>query len=384
MDSCITKIRPGYRFVFGLAFAVAFVVHLLLFCVSPMVSVLMAEMDLSHAQFGMVFSSAMISLILFRLPWGVVADRRGYVGVLRLALLLSAVAAVIRAMSPGYLELVVSQFILGVALAAAMPCLSLMVKAWAASRPGLGTGIYFSGFAVGNATALAVTPLLLNVVSWRHIFLMYAAVPAVVCLGSLLLRKDGTPVSSSVRLGELGHVLRERLVWVLLLLLVGSMGSYDTLASWMPRVLEMKGLDTGLATLLPLGFFAAGPVVGLLLDRFPSRRRLVVVLGLTAALSIALTTTSSLPLLLICLFTIGFVTTGVSIISLTMPVEQPHLSPYAGTVVGFVTSASNVGPLIVPVAFGYLIDVTGYYSASTFMVAAFAAIIFVGCSRFVR
>ena len=111
---------------------------------------------------------------------------------------------------------------------------------------------------------------------------------------------------------------------------------------------------------------------------------LVALLGVAAAASIALVTTSSLPLLLLSLFVIGFTTTGVSIVSLTMPVEQPRLSPYAGTVVGFVTSASNVGPLVVPVLFGYLIDVTGSYSASVFMVAALAAGIFLGCSRFMR
>ena len=179
-------------------------------------------------------------------------------------------------------------------------------------------------------------------------------------------------------------MLRERVVWILLLLLVGSMGCYDTLASWMPRVLQMKGLEPGFASLLPAGFFAAGPLIGLVLDRFPNRRALVVLLGVLAAVSIALITTSSVPVLLGCLFIVGFATTGVSIASLTIPLEQKRLSPYAGTVVGFVTSASNVGPLVVPVVFGYLIDVTGYYSASVFTVAIFGAIIFVGCSRFMR
>jgi len=36
------------------------------------------------------------------------------------------------------------------------------------------------------------------------------------------------------------------------------------------------------------------------------------------------------------------------------------------------------------VAFGHLIDLTGYYSTSLFMMAALGGIIFVGCSRFVR
>jgi cyanate permease len=376
--------QPGYRTAFGLAFIIAFLVHLLLFCLSPMVELIMTEMQLSHAQFGFVFSVAMISLILFRLPWGLVADRRGYVGVLRIALVLSTAAAVIRAVSHDYAGLLVSQFILGLGLAAAMPCLGLMVRAWAHARPGLGTGIYFAGFAVGNATALAATPVLLTLMSWRQVFMLYAAVAGVVSLAWFVLGRSRPVTNSAMHLGDIRLVMRERLVWVLLFLLVGSMGCYDTLASWMPRVLQMKGLGPEYASLLPAGFLVAGPVTGLLLDRFPSRRMLVALLGMAAAFCTALMLTTSLPLLLFCLFAVGFTTTGISVTSLTMPVERRELSPYAGTVVGFVTSVSNVGPLVVPVVFGYLIDVTAFYTASIGFVAVMALALFLGCSRLMK
>ena len=231
---------------------VAFLADLLLFATSPMVDVLMSEMRLSHAQFGMLFSAAIVSVLCARLPLGLVADRRGYLVVLRVALVVSALAAGGRALASDYTGLLVSQFVLGLGLAALMPCLSLMVKAWAAARPGLGTGIYFSGFAVGSVVALALTPLLLEVMWWRHILLLYAALPLVVCLASLALGTRSEAVTSSIRLRDVRLILRERVVWVLLLLMAGSMGCYDTLASWMPRVLEMKGLDAGLSSLLSL------------------------------------------------------------------------------------------------------------------------------------
>jgi MFS transporter, NNP family, nitrate/nitrite transporter len=384
MEKRISSSRPGYRTVFGLAFAVAFLADLLLFAPSPLVHVLMAEMHLTHAQFGLLFSAAIVSVLFARLPLGLVADRHGYVVVLRLALIVSALAAGARALASGFEGLLVSQFVLGLGLAALMPCLSLMVKAWAAARPGLGTGIYFSGFAVGSVVALALTPLLLDVMSWRQVLLLYAALPLVVCVATLALPRASGAVASSIRLRDVRLVLRERVVWVLLLLMAGSMGCYDTLASWMPRVLEMKGVEPGLASLMPAGFFAAGPLIGMVLDRFPRRDVLVALLGILAAAFIALLTTPSLPWLLVCLVAVGFVLSGVSVASLTIPVERPRLSPYAGTVVGFVTSASNVGPLLMPVAFGHLIDLTGYYSASVFMVALVGGIIFVGCSRFMR
>jgi len=384
MEKHIAAARPGHRTVFALAFAVAFLADLLLFSTSPMVDVLMAEMRLSHAQFGMLFSAAIVSLLFSRLPLGLLADRRGYLVVLRLALVVSALAGGARALASDYTGLLVSQFVLGLGLAALMPCLSLMVKAWAAARPGLGTGIYFSGFAVGSVTALALPPLLLQLMSWRQILLLYSALTLAVCLASFALGRRSEAVTSSIRFQDVRLVLRERVVWVLLLLMAGSMGCYDTLASWMPRVLEMKGLETGMSALMPAGFFAAGPVIGMVLDRFPRRGVLVALLGALAAAATALLTTTSLPVVLLCLVVVGFVLSGVSVASLTIAVERPRLSPYAGTVVGFVTSASNVGPLIMPVAFGHLIDLTGYYSASLFMVAAVGGVIFLSCSRFMR
>ena len=384
MEQHATNARPRYRTVFALAFAVAFLADLMLFSVSPMADALMDELRLTHAQFGMLFSVSIVSILLARLPLGLVADRRGYLPVLRVALVVSALAAGARALATGYTGLLVSQFVLGLGVAALMPCLSLMVKAWAAARPGLGTGIYFSGFAVGSIVALGLTPLLLDFMSWREVFLLYAALPLVVCLASLALGRSSASVTSSIRLQDVRFLLREREVWILLLLMAGAMGCYDTLANWMPRVLQMKALEPGFSSLMPIGFFVAGPLIGLVLDRFPRRGVLVALLGVLTAASIALVTTPSLPLLLVCLFFVGFALSGACTVSLTIPVEQPNLSPYAGTVVGFVTSASNLGPLVLPVAFGHLIDLTGYYSASLFMMAAIGAIIFVGCSRFMR
>ena len=210
--------------MFGLAFAVAFLADLLLFSMSPMVHLVMSELRLSQAQFGLLFSAAIVSVMFARLPLGLLADRRGYLTVLRVALVVSALAAGSRALAWDFQGLLISQFVLGLGLAALLPCLSLMVKAWAAARPGLGTGIYFSGFAVGSVVALGLTPVLLQLMLWRQVLLLYAVLPIVVCLASLALGRKSEAVASSIRLKDVRLVLRERVVWVLLLLMAGSMG----------------------------------------------------------------------------------------------------------------------------------------------------------------
>ncbi|UCD72155.1 MAG: MFS transporter, partial [Syntrophobacterales bacterium] len=130
-----------YWVMLSFSFTIAFVLHLLLFATAPMVTVIMEEMGLSHADFGFVFSAAIISLILFRIPWGLIGDKIGYLEALRIALSISTASAVLRAFSPGYLTLLLSQFFLGLGLAAVMPCLPLLVKEWSSGKTlGLSTG----------------------------------------------------------------------------------------------------------------------------------------------------------------------------------------------------------------------------------------------------
>lgn len=371
-----------HRVMLSFSFTIAFLLHLLLFATAPMVTVIMEEMDLSHADFGFVFSVAMISLIVFRIPWGLIGDRIGYLNAFRIALPISAVAAALRTFSPSYSTLLLSQFLLGLGLAAVLPCLPLIVKEWSSGKTlGLSTGIYVSGFVVGNATALGLTPHLLGIMGWRDVLLAYSGLALIV--GGLWwgLARSAVKNTSEFQLENFAKVLKERYAWVLLFFMIASMGSYDTLATWMPKVLEMKELNKALASLLPLGFFLAGPLVGFASDRFRDRRTMVALLGAVAAASIIGANYAPFPLLLLCIFLSGFTIIGVLTITLAVPAEHERLSASVGGVVGLISSLGNVGPLVMPIVFGFLIDVTGTLQASVLSVAALAGVTFILGSR---
>jgi len=377
--------RPRTAFaapvMLAFSFAIAFLLHLLLFATAPMATLVMEDMGLSHTQFGIVFAAAMISLVVFRIPWGLIGDRIGYLRALRIALLISAISAVLRAFSSSYPTMLLSQFFLGLGLAAVLPCLSLIVTEWSPRRPGLSTGIYVSGFAAGNATALGLTPVLLERMYWQHVLLLYGGLAATLCGLWWFFAKSAVQGSSQRQTMNFGAVLKDRYIWVLFLFVMAAMGSYDTLATWMPNVLETKELNAAIASLLPLGFFLAGPVIGFASDRFRDRRTLIGMLGLTAGISIVGINYAPLPLLLLCLFLAGFTTTGVLTISLAVPAGHERLAASVGGVVGLISSLGNIGPLAMPVLFGFLIDVTGTFHASVFCVAALAGVVFILGSR---
>jgi cyanate permease len=374
--------KKYYWVMLSFSFTIAFLLHVLLFATAPMVTVIMEEMGLSHADFGFVFSAAMISLILFRIPWGLIGDKIGYLDALRIALPISTASALLRAFSPDYLTLLWSQFFLGLGLAAVMPCLPLLVKEWSSGKTlGVSTGIYVSGFAAGNATALGLTPHLLEMMGWRGVLLAYSGLAAVVCGLWWALARSTLKRTSEFQLKNFATILKDRHVWILLFFMIASMGSYDTLATWMPKVLEMKGLNKTLASLLPLGFFLAGPIVGFASDRLWDRKAIVTLLGAVAAVSIMGINYAPFPLLLICIFLSGFTIIGVLTISLAVPAEHERLSASVGGVIGFISSLGNIGPLVMPVVFGFLIDVTGRLQASVLSVAVLAGVTFILGSR---
>ncbi len=366
---------PGL--MLSLTFFIGFILHLLLFATAPMVSIIMEEMNLSHAEFGMVYSASMLSLIIFRIPWGLFGDRKGYLLSLKIALPLIAASSLARTFSPNFPFLLGSQIFLGLGLASVFPCLPMVVKEWSRGKSlGLATGIYISGFAAGNAAALGITPPLLAGMGWRSVLLLYSCLPVALSIFWWGWAKSSMKGNPSAHRGGFREVLKDPLAWVLLLFMSSAMGSYDTLATWMPKVLEMKRSPQGLASLLPLGFFFAGPVVGWASDRFLDRKRLVYVLGVLSAASIVGINFAPLAYLPVCIFFAGFTTMGVLTFILALPAKLERFSSSIGTLIGLISSLGNVGPLVMPVVFGWLIDLTRTFQASVFFVALIAGATF--------
>jgi cyanate permease len=108
---------------------------------------------------------------------------------------------------------------------------------------------------------------------------------------------------------------------------------------------------------------------------------IVGLLGAVAATSILGINYAPFSLLLLCLFLSGFSVIGVLTIALAVPAEHERLSASLGSVVGLISSVGNVGPAVMPVVFGFLMDVTGTFHASLLSVAALAGVTFILGSR---
>lgn len=369
-----------------LAFLTALTLHLLLFSYSPLVPEVISEMGLSHTQAGLIFSICILTITVFRIPWGILSDRIGFVATMRLAMIFIATFGLLRGVVGGYEALLALQSLLGIGFAAILPCLPKLVDAYFPSRAGFATGAYVAGFPIGEMVGLSLTPQLLALTGdWRRIFGIFGICGLILAILWWMVAKEPTrnehalmfEMSSPPSFREgLANAVRVREVWVLTGLCIISMGSYDATVLWLPTMLEYRGISQAMAglmaSILPLGFLCAGPVIGSASDRAGLRRPFIWALGFIGGLSILAIGLGSGPLLLIAIFLTGLCLTGILTLVLVIPTELAEISGFVGSTVGIVSSFGNFGSLLMPITIGYVKDATGSFLPAVIMLAAVA------------
>jgi cyanate permease len=372
-----------------LAFLTAFELHLLLFSYSPLVSKIMPEMGLSYTQASLIFSMCILTLVLLRIPWGLLSDRIGSSATLRLATTIMGIFGLLRGFAINYETLLVYQLLLGVGFAAILPCLPKLVDAWFEKKVGPATGVYVAGFPIGEIAGFGLTPHILAFTgNWRNVFHIYGIFGLVLTALWWTISKEPSRRRSEVLAHrsilntslkkEVAKVLRVKEVWILTGLCISAMGCYDTLATWLPSMLEFRNVPPEIAglmaSMLPLGFLLAGPTIGASSDRVGLRRPFIWILGLASGAAIlAIPISSDIPLW-VTIFLAGFCTAGIVTLILVIPTELPEIARLVATSVGLISSLGNIGAFTFPIAVGYLKDTTGSFLPAMVMLALIAEI----------
>jgi MFS transporter, NNP family, nitrate/nitrite transporter len=254
------------------------------------------EFELSEEQFGWLTAIAILNGALWRLVFGVLADRYGGRRVFTLLTLATAVPAFLVSQATTYAELMVYAFLLGMAGNAFSVGVSWNSAWFPAHRTGFALGVFGAGN-VGASVTKFIGPALIVAVpatglagglipgGWRFVPFMYSVL-LVLMAAALWL---GTP--SPDRVPGQGRPLREMLaplrtlrVWRFSLYYVVVFGAYIALSVWLPRhYVDIYGFSLQSAALLTALFiFPASllrPFGGWLSDRFGARRVMYAVFG---------------------------------------------------------------------------------------------------------
>ena len=198
-----------------------------------------AELGLSKAQMGDVFSAFVLGYVLFEIPGGWLADRYGARALLtRIVLWWSAFTA-LTGFAWSYASLLVMRFLFGCGEAGAFPgCASAISRWFPFAERGRAQATIMVGSRIGAAFAPGLVIALMALVGWRPVFWIFAGLGVVwaaawagwyrntpeehaqVRADELATIRQGRQLESHAK-ADWGALLRSRNVWMLSLMYSG-------------------------------------------------------------------------------------------------------------------------------------------------------------------
>ena len=363
----------GVTFLF-LLFSLWFLVMVVRLILGPILPLIEDDFLVTHAK-----ATVLISLFAFGssssiFASGIFAGRIGYKRFVVTCLAAQVVVFLVIPHARTFFQLAVLIFVLGFIWGTYFPCVVPIVTShFAPSVWNRALAIQDSGASLSAIAAPLLATLMLNFLSWRQFFYVFAA--AYVPLGAafLFMAKE-VRVEQRVTV-SLRNLLKGRSVWILGVLWVCASGVFWGICQVIPLYFT-KELSLGIRYtntvfgLSRIGGFACGITVGFIADRFGLKRIMFAVLCLTGLFTMFMGH-SNLMVIQIAMFlqgTIitGFFAVGLMAISRTFGPEQRSMAAGLTTMM-----ASLLGSGLLP----YLLGLSGDHLSFKFGIVIFGAFV---------
>jgi MFS family permease len=391
-----TRVRHG---VLAFTLALTAVAYLDRVCIATAAPAMKADLALTDAQMGYVFSAFTFAYALFEVPSGWLADRFGARLMLtRIVIWWSAMTAA-TGFAGGFLSLFAVRFLFGVGEAGTFPSIARAYGRWLPARErGRAFGLALMTAALGGAVTQPLVVSLLRIFHWRHTFPIFGVVGVVWALAWFWWFRDDPHHHPAVNVGELALIgceppvphrvvpwrdlWRSRNLLALCLMYGSAIYGWYFYITWLPTYLQRaRGFElqqVGWLAALPLlsiaaGVFAGGWMSDVLARRWGLRagRRAPGLVGLPlAALAVLGAIVTATPLLAAVLLSgaAGLAALGVSPAwAVCLEIGGRH----AGVVSGAMNTFGNLGGALSPVVVGLSLQRWGSWNLPLLTVAGF-------------
>ncbi|MEO7954547.1 MAG: MFS transporter [Polaromonas sp.] len=392
------KVRHLILGLMCLMYFIAYIDRVNISIVAPM---LKQEMGLTPTQLGLVFSAFAYPYAAMQILGGWFADKYGPRLVLAVLSTIWAIATILCGFSWGLWSLIMFRILLGIGEGGAFPAATRSFTYWMpATERGFAQGITHSFARLGGAVTPPIVLIIVAAYGWRESFIILGAISLVwTCFFVWLYRN--TPLEhkwvTPAELKEIGVNAAEmkkaaagktpwkemiKRMWLVTFVDFCYGWSLWVFLTWLPSYLkDARGFDMkqlALFTALPLLAGVVGDTLGgVLSDRIYKKtgnlklaRRLLLVVGLGGALVFIIPAIyTKTPLMAVALLAASFFfleLTNAVLWSLPLDIA----GKFAGTAGGMMNTGFGVAGMISPVAFGYLIQVTGSYEMPFLISAA--------------
>jgi MFS family permease len=401
-----TTLKPSRTRLLVVAFAIALAIvqYIDRVAISQAAPAISKDLALSKEQMGFVFGAFTLAYALFEIPTGYMGDRWGARKVLLRVVLWWSFFTAATGWAWNWLSLVVTRFLFGAGEAGCFPNLTRAFSRWLQPHERLrAQGVLWMSARWGGAATPYLTYLVLQVVTWRKAFLLFAllgVVWAILFYAWYTDRPEDHPRVNAAELALLpkGEAADSHLhvPWGTLasspaiLLLCGQYFAcsyaWYFFVTWLPTyLLEVHRFDLKASALLAgLPLFLGGfgsllsgwltPHLQKWLGDASLTRRLIGVFGmLSAGACLVAATLLQQPLLAVLAIAMASFFND-----LTMPGSWTTCMEvgdrYVGTVAGTMNMVGNFGGVFSPIALGYIVGRTGDWNLTFYVTAGLYAL----------
>jgi MFS transporter, FSR family, fosmidomycin resistance protein len=346
-----------------------FVSHVHVMLLPPILGQVREAFGVSYTQIALALTAFNVASALLQTPAGFLVDRIGPRLMLTAGLILGSAAITAAALLPGYWFFVIAYALMGVANTVYHPAdYSILSAAIDGKKIGKAFSIHtfagYLGFGVTPALVLACAAIW----DWRGAFLFAAGLSFAVAIllivaGSVLprvVRKPMGPSKAEAKVG-LGLLLSPPILRNLLFFFCLAMASGGIQTFTVVGMGALHGTPASVANIALSGFLlcSAGGVLlgGIIADRTPHHER-VAALGFacTSTMAILMAWVNMPAAILIGVMSLGGLLNGIIQPSRDMMVRAVTPPGSFGKVFGFVTTGFNLGGMISPLLFAWLMD----------------------------
>lgn len=357
--------------VIALVAVAHFVSHVHIMLLPPLFGEVREAFGVSYIQIGLALTAFNVASALLQTPAGFLVDRIGPRAMLTGGLLLGAVAIAAAALLPGYWFFVIAYGFLGVANTVYHPADYAILSATVDHRRiGKAFSIHtFAGY-LGSGVTPALVLACAAVWGWRGGFLFAAGLSFAVALlvivaGSILPRAIHKPAPASSKGGEtkvgLDLLLSKPILRNLLFFFCLAMANSGIQTFTVVGLEAIHGTSFSAANVALSGFLlcsAFGVLLGgIIADRTPHHERVAAVgFAFTSTMAILMAWVNMPAAVLVGVMSLGGLLNGMIQPSRDMMVRAVTPPGSFGKVFGFVSTGFNLGGMVSPLLFGWLMD----------------------------
>lgn len=376
------------------AVLIAYLVGTILkFKVPPIAMILSDSLNLSIAQNGWLMSILAIGYLIMAIPTASIINRLGTRNTTVLGAALSLLGTLLGVFAFNFEALLATRFIEGIGMGIIMVvAFSVVAEFFPPEKRGLPNGLISGCYVVSYFLMMNIALPIADAATWVGVWWFGVAVSviAVVVAWTLMPKKghsfgyveEGVVAESPNEKVNIAALLKNPTIWILPFVFVVFNIGYQGIITYMPTYLvEVVGAETSIAnfatSLNALVGFPAALIAGLYLNKAAAKNRkwlpaiVMLVVAVCYFFAFRMPTVMSAAFLLVA---VGFLTSLVPPCLFTMGPDALPKAAYAATIVAIVTFGQNLGMVLGPIAVGYMVELSGSWSAVAMPTAILAAI----------